>query len=139
MPTSEATRSICILDDDLSVLNSLRELLQSDGFEAETFERPEKFIAYAREHMVKVVVLDIWMPDTNGIEVQARLREFSPDTRVVMITGREAPAIRADAIKGGASAFLVKPFEDELFLAAVREALGEAQSDADVDGFAPRI
>jgi two-component system response regulator FixJ len=126
MPIPEATKSICILDDDLSVLRSLQELLESDGFGAETFDKPEKFIAYAREHAVNVVVLDVWMPDTNGIEVQERLRELSPDTRVVMITGREAPAIRADALKGGACAFLVKPFDDEIFLAAVREALGDA-------------
>ena len=126
MPTPEATKSICILDDDLSVLRSLQELLESDGFEAETFAEPDKFIAYARGHAVKVVVLDVWMPNTNGIEVQELLRELSPDTRVVMITGREAPAIRADALKAGACAFLVKPFDDEIFLVAVREALGEA-------------
>jgi FixJ family two-component response regulator len=126
MPTLEATKKICILDDDLSVLNSLQELLESDGFEAETFNSPEKFISYAREHVVKLVVLDVWMPDTNGIEVQGWLRELSPSTRVIMITGREAPATRADAIKGGACAFLVKPFGDEIFLAEVRKAFEEA-------------
>jgi FixJ family two-component response regulator len=124
----EANRSICILDDDLSVLSSLRELLESDGFESEAFDNPKKFIAYASEHRVKVVVLDVWMPDTNGIEVQERLRELSPSTRVVMITGREAPAIRAEALKGGACAFLVKPFADEALLAAVRDALGEEEA-----------
>jgi FixJ family two-component response regulator len=74
---------------------------------------------------VKVVVLDVWMPDTNGIEVQERLRELSPTTRVVMITGREVATVRAEALKGGARAFLVKPFDDEQFLTTVREALGE--------------
>jgi FixJ family two-component response regulator len=126
MPILEATKSICILDDDLSVLSSLQELLESDGFEAETFDKPEEFIAYVREHAVKLVVLDVWMPDTNGLEVQEQLRELSPDTRVVMITGRHAPAIRADAMKRGACAFLIKPFDDEIFLATVRDALGEA-------------
>ena len=121
----EATIPICILDDDLSVLSSLRELLESDGFESETFDNPEKLIAYARDHTVKVVVLDVWMPDTNGIEVQERLRELSPTTRVVMITGREVATVRAEALKGGARAFLVKPFDDEQFLTTVREALGE--------------
>ena len=123
-----ANKAICILDDDLSVLSSIRELLDSDGFESEAFDNPEKFIAYAREHTVKVVVLDVWMPGTNGIEVQERLRELSPETRVVMITGREVSAIRAEALKGGAFAFLVKPFDDETLLAAVREALGERET-----------
>jgi len=124
----EANRPICILDDDLSVLSSLRELLESDGFESETFDNPEKFIAYAREHQVKVVVLDVWMPVTNGIEIQERLRQLSPTTRVVMITGRETPAIRTEALKAGACAFLVKPFADEALLAAVRDALGEQEA-----------
>ena len=121
----EATIPICILDDDLSVLSSLRELLESDGFESETFDNPDKLIAYARDHTVKVVVLDVWMPNTNGIEVQELLRKLSPTTRVIMITGREVAAIRVDALRGGASAFLVKPFGDEVFLTAIREALGE--------------
>jgi two-component system, LuxR family, response regulator FixJ len=125
MPTPEFTKAICILDDDLSVLSSLHELLESDGFDSETFDNADKFIAYAQEHPVKVVVLDVWMPNTNGIEVQELLRELSPTTRVIMITGREVAAIRVDALKGGASAFLVKPFGDEVFLTAVREALGE--------------
>jgi len=125
MPTPEVTNRICILDDDLSVLSSLRELLESDGFDSETFDNSEKFIAYAQEHPVKVVVLDVWMPNTNGIEVQELLRELSPTTRVIMITGREVAAVRVDALKGGASAFLIKPFGDEVFLTAVREALGE--------------
>jgi two-component system, LuxR family, response regulator FixJ len=73
-------------------------------------------------------VLDVWMPNTNGIEVQERLRELSPSTRVVMITGREAPATRAEALKAGACAFLVKPFADDEFLAAVRDALGEEEA-----------
>ena len=125
MPTPEVTKAICILDDDLSVLSSLRELLESDGFDSEIFDNPDKFIAYARENPVKVVVLDVWMPNTNGIEVQELLRQLSPTTRVIMITGREVAAIRVDALRGGASAFLVKPFGDEVFLTAVREALGE--------------
>ena len=125
MPTPEVTKPICILDDDLSVLSSLHELLESDGFDSETFDNPQKFISYAQEHPVRVVVLDVWMPNTNGIEVQELLRELSPTTRVIMITGREVAAVRVDALKGGASAFLVKPFGDEVFLTAVREALGE--------------
>jgi len=55
--------------------------------------------------------------------VQARLREVSPDTKVIMMTGRETPAIRAAAFQGGAFYFLVKPFDDEAFLCLVRQGL----------------
>jgi len=75
---------------------------------------------------VKLAILDVWMPETNGIEVQERLHELSPDTQVIVITGREESTIRAAALAGGAFAFLVKPFNDEAFLALVRSALREA-------------
>jgi two-component system response regulator FixJ len=114
---------VCILDDDASVLSSLRELLASDGFDAEIFDNPDKFLAYAQEHPIKLVVLDVWMPATSGMEVQDRLREFSPETRVIMITGRPELALRAAAVENGSFAFLVKPFEDEVFLGLVRQAL----------------
>ena len=120
-----AVKPICILDDDFSVLNSLRELLDSDGFEARTFDNPDLFLAYARENPVKLAVLDVWLPQMSGIDVQERLRELSPETLVIVITGREEPAIRAAAVEAGAFGFLGKPFEDEAFLALVRDALGE--------------
>jgi CheY-like chemotaxis protein len=72
------TGPICILDDDFSVLSSLRELLASDGLEAETFNEPDEFLSYTQEHVVKLAVLDVWMPATNGMEVQERLRNLSP-------------------------------------------------------------
>ena len=117
---------ICILDDDFSVLNSLRELLDSDGFQARTFDNPDLFLAYAREHLVKLAVLDVWLPQLTGIDVQERLREVSPETIVIIITGREETAMRTAATEAGAFGFLSKPFEDEAFLTLVRGALGEA-------------
>ena len=125
-PIPEIVKPICILDDDSSVLNSLRELLDSDGFEARTFDNPNQFLAYAQEHPVKLAVLDVWMPEMNGVEVQERLRELSPDTRVIIITAREEPAIRTAAMEAGAFGFLGKPFDDEAFLTLVRGVLRDA-------------
>jgi FixJ family two-component response regulator len=124
-PIPESIKPICILDDDSSVLNSLRELLDSDGFEAQTFDNPDQFLAYAQEHPIKLAVLDVWMPEMNGAEVQERLRELSPGTRVIIITAREEPAIRTAAMAAGAFAFLGKPFDDETFLTLVRKAVYE--------------
>lgn len=89
------------------------------------FDNPDLFLAYAREHPIKLAVLDVWLPQMTGIDVQERLRRISPETRVIVITGREEPAIRAAAIEAGAFGFLGKPFEDEAFLTLVRDALGE--------------
>jgi FixJ family two-component response regulator len=118
-------KPICVLDDDFSVLNSLRELLDSDGLEVQTFDNPDLFLAYAQENPVKLAVLDVWMPQMTGIDVQERLREVSPETLVVIITGREEPAVRIAAMEAGAFGFLAKPFDDEVFLGMVRSALGE--------------
>ena len=116
---------ICVVDDDTSVLRSIQELLGSDGFDAQIFDSPERFMDYARTHSITLAVLDVWMPAQNGIELQERLRTQSPHTAVIIITGRDEPNLRTRALKGGAFAFLVKPFDDEQFLDAVRGALGE--------------
>jgi FixJ family two-component response regulator len=116
---------ICVVDDDASVLSSLRELLASDGFDAQIFDSPERFMDYARTHSIRLAFLDVWMPAQNGIELQERLRTQSPHTAVIIITGRDDPNLRTRALEGGAFAFLVKPFGDGEFLDAVRGALGE--------------
>jgi FixJ family two-component response regulator len=116
---------ICVVDDDTSVLRSLRELLGSDGFDAQIFDSPERFMDYAHTHSIRLAVLDVWMPAQNGIELQERLRTQSPHTAVIIITGRDEPNLRTRALEGGAFAFLVKPFDDGEFLDAVRGALGE--------------
>lgn len=118
--------SICILDDDASVGHSIEQLLDSDGLKAHSFVAAEDFLAHVHRHAVPLAVLDVWMPETSGLAVQARLREVSPDTKVIIMTARETPAIRAAALEGGAFAFLVKPFDDEAFLALVREGLRSA-------------
>ncbi len=119
--------SICILDDDASVRHSIVQLLDSDGLKAQSFENAEVFFAYARSHAVRLAVLDVWMPEVGGLQVQVRLREVSPDTKVIVITGRDTAAIRAAALEGGAFAFLAKPFDDEVFLALVARALCSAR------------
>src|SRR5712672_393542 len=94
--------SICILDDDASVRSSIVQLLDSDGLKAQSFEDAEVFFAHARSNAVSLALVDVWMPETSGLQVQARLREVSPDTKVIMMTARETPAIRAAALQGGA-------------------------------------
>jgi FixJ family two-component response regulator len=114
---------ICLLDDDPSVLKGLNRLLMSAGWHAEQFSDPEEFLLYAKTHRTPVAVVDVWMPLMNGLEVQSRLHDISPSTRVIIFTGKEDPLIRSTALTAGATAFFVKPFDDEEFLTAVRLAL----------------
>jgi FixJ family two-component response regulator len=115
--------SICILDDDASVRDSIVQLLDSDGLKALSFEDAEVFFDHVHSHVVPLALVDVWMPERSGLQVQARLRELSPETKVIVMTARETPAIRATALQAGAFGFLVKPFDDEAFLCLVRRAL----------------
>lgn len=116
---------ICLVDDDLSVLKSMHYLLASEGFKVRPFNRPEDFLMHASSHYVPVVVTDIWMEGVTGLEVLARLCAISPRTRVIVITAREDLAARATAMAIGPVAYFMKPFDDERFIAAVRDALNK--------------
>src|SRR6266699_4297765 len=122
-PSSEI---VCLVDDDPMVLRSTGRLLVSDGFAVRPFKKGEDFIAYVASHGVPLVVLDIWMEEMTGLEVLARLCAISPQTRVIVITAREDSAARITAMQIGIVAFFIKPFNDEKFLAAVRDALNLA-------------
>ena len=87
--------------------------------------KPEDFLAHAGTHHVPVLVTDIWMDGVTGLEVLARLCAISPRTRVIVITAREDLAARATAMAIGPVAFFMKPFDDEKFIAAVRDALAQ--------------
>jgi FixJ family two-component response regulator len=115
--------SICILDDDASVRDSLVQLLDSDGLKARSFGNAEDFLRHVRNCEVPLAIVDVWMPKTSGLQVQARLRQMSPKTKVIFMTGRETAAIRETAMAGGAFAFLPKPFDGEIFLSLVGRAL----------------
>lgn len=115
--------SVCLLDDDLSMLRALERLLKSDGFNVERFSEPAAFLAAVGKSPCRVAILDVWMPDMNGLEVQAALRKESPETRIIFISGRDDPSVRQTALEAGAFGFLSKPFDDEAFLQLVRKAV----------------
>jgi len=130
MTSSETPKAeICLVDDDLAVLKSIGRLLASAGVSLCSFSNPKDFLAHVQVHSVAVVVLDILMEEMSGLEVQARLRDLSPRTRVIMITGREDKYTRSEATELGASAFFTKPFDDSAFLSAVHSALAKQDQD----------
>jgi two-component system response regulator FixJ len=122
-PSASARHGIWLLDDDVSMLKALGRLMTSAGLIAEKFSDPIAFLARLKHARCRVAVLDVWMPQMNGLEVQACLRQDSPETRIVFMTGRDDPSVRQTALDGGAFAFLTKPFEDEVLVKVVHEAL----------------
>ena len=126
-PNQADEREVCLVDDDPSVLKSMHYLLASEGIKVRTFSKAEDFLTHASANHVPVVVTDIWMDGVTGLEVLARLCAISPKTRVIVITAREDLAARATAMAIGPVAFFMKPFDDEKFIAAVRDALDQSR------------
>ena len=117
---------IAIVDDDESVCRAIKRLVRSAGMEANTFTSGQEFIDLV-EGMpwlrVECVVLDVQMPKLNGLEVQARLAQKGNAIPVIFITAHDELGVREKALAAGAVAFLRKPFNDELFIKTLREAI----------------
>jgi len=114
--------AVYLLDDDSSVLKSTGRLLDSAGWKVEVFTDPMAFLEQAALHSPDVAVIDILMPDMNGLEVQMRLRRISPSTRVIVLTAKDDPSIYRTAMNAGASAFFIKGVESCEFLAGIKAA-----------------
>ena len=116
--------TVCVVDDDPSVLRSVGRLLDSAGLSVITFSEPSSFLDYVAENSVALAIVDIWMEQMTGIELLAHLDAKSPGTRVIFMSGHEDSATKASVMQTGALAFFSKPFHDDYFLNAVRCALG---------------
>jgi FixJ family two-component response regulator len=121
-----APPTVCLLDDEPSVLKALGRLLASDGLGAQQFTEPVRFLSYAQTHPVSLAVLDIRMPGMNGFQVQDALRTLQPKAGVIIITAEDDAAHRQIAMAAGASAFFLKPLNNDAFLEAVHAALRPA-------------
>jgi FixJ family two-component response regulator len=119
---AKQTVTICLLEDDPSVLKANSRLLSSAGWKVESFLDPIAFLRYAQAHRPEVVIIDILMPAMNGLEVQSRLRTLSPFTRLIVLTSNDDPIVRSKAMRGGAFAFFLKPASNEEFLAEIESA-----------------
>jgi FixJ family two-component response regulator len=119
---NKETLAVYLLDDDPSILKATRRLLDSVGWKVEAFSDPIAFLEHAAIHCPKLAVIDIVMPDMNGLEVQTQLRRVSPSTRVIVLTAKDDPSVRRLALNAGASAFFIKGVESGEFLAGVKAA-----------------
>jgi FixJ family two-component response regulator len=121
--TSNGSPCICLLDDDISMLKALGRLLACEGHKVRQFSDPAAFLGSIGETRCPVAILDVWMPEMNGLEVQEALRKESPTTRIIFMSGRDDPSVRQTALDAGAFGFLSKPFHDEALVQLVQEAL----------------
>ena len=123
---TDPTRIVYIVDDDEAIRQSIGFLLRKDGYAVETYPSGTQFLKAATRETRGCVLLDVRMPDLDGLEVQARLAQSGITLPVIMLTGHGDVTLAVRAIKAGAIEFLEKPFERTALLAAIETALAHA-------------
>lgn len=121
---------VFVVDDEPSVRKSLDRLLKAAGYRVETFASASEFLARRREDEICCLVLDVQMPDVNGLELQQTLAQSDRPVPIVFITGHGNIPTSVQAMKAGATDFLSKPFDAKDLLAAIDHALEKAGQES---------
>src|SRR5271163_4150519 len=114
---------VFVVDDDISVRESLEALIRFEGLEVQTFSSAQEFLAHPRTSTPGCMVLDVSLPGLNGLELQKRVSIEQRDMPIIFITGHGDIPMTVQAMKAGAVEFLTKPFADDVLLTAIRAAL----------------
>ena len=120
---SHATPIVFVVDDDVSVRGSLELLIGSAGWKPETFASAQEFLSSPRVLAPSCLVLDVSLPDLNGLELQKRIAGDRSDMPIIFISGYGDVPMTVQAMKAGAVEFLTKPFSDDVLLTAIQHAL----------------
>ena len=123
-----ATPIVFVVDDDISVRESLELLIRSEGWEPETFASAQEFLAHPRMLVPSCLVLDVSLPGLNGLDLQKRVAVERIDMPIIFITGHGNVPMTVQAMKAGAVEFLTKPFSDDVLLRAIRNAIERSKT-----------
>jgi FixJ family two-component response regulator len=118
----DAPSIVFVVDDDISVRESLDQLIKTVGWRAETFASAQDFLSRSRPTVPCCLVLDVTLPGLNGLELQKQLADRA-DMPIIFITGHGDVPMSVQAMKAGAVEFLTKPIKDDLLLEAIRGAI----------------
>ena len=121
------TPIVFVVDDDVSVRESLELLVRCEGWRPETFASAQEFLACPRALVPSCLVLDVSLPGLNGLELQKRVAGERTEMPIIFITGYGDVPMTVQAMKAGAVEFLTKPFNDEVLLTAIRAALDRSR------------
>src|ERR1700724_769838 len=127
-PMSYPTPIVFVVDDDVSVRESLELLIRCAGWEPETFASAQEFLSRPRVLAPSCLVLDVNLPDLNGLDLQKRVAADRTDMPIIFITGYGDVPMTVQAMKAGAVEFLTKPFGDDVLLSAIRHAIERSET-----------
>ena len=127
---AQPTPIVFVVDDDISVREALEALISLEGWLPETFASAAAFLARPRVAVPSCLVLDVSLPDLNGLDLQKRIAGRN-DMPIIFITGYGDVPMTVQAMKAGAVEFLTKPFSDEVLLTAIRHAIERSRAALD--------
>ena len=122
------TPIVFVVDDDVSVRESLELMIRWAGWQPETFASAREFLSHPRVLAPSCLVLDVNLPDLNGLDLQKRVAGDRIDMPIIFITGYGDVPMTVKAMKAGAVEFLMKPFSDDVLLNAIRHAIERSQT-----------
>src|SRR6266571_518568 len=114
---------VSVVDDDESVRESLPDLVREFGFAVRAFSSAEEFLASDCVDQTKCLILDVSLPDLDGLELQSLIAADRIDMPIIFITGHGDVPMTVQAMKAGAAEFLTKPIDDDALLSAIRHAI----------------
>ncbi len=132
MPSAAPT--VVVVDDDISVRESLELLIQNEGWQPALFESAQDFLARLPTVSPSCLILDINLPDLSGLDIQQRISDEKFSIPIIFITGYGDIPTSVRAMKAGAAEFLTKPLNDEILLAAIRDAVLRSQANLKREG-----
>ena len=123
-----STPIVFVVDSDPSVRESLELLVRAAGWRAETFASAQQFLARPRSLVPSCVIMDVTLPDLNGLELQERIASERTDMPIIFLTGSADIATTVRAMKRGALEFLTKPFDAEALLIGIQQAIKRSEA-----------
>jgi FixJ family two-component response regulator len=130
---SRTTPIVFVVDDDVSVRESLELLIRNAGWQPELFESAQEFLVRPRALVPSCLVLDIGLPGLNGLQLQERIAADRADMPIIFITGAGDVPTTVQAMKAGAVEFLTKPFSDTVLLSAIQQAINRSETALGVE------
>jgi len=129
---SDARPTVFVVDDDISVRRSLQLLLESAGWDSETFASAPEFLARPRVSAPSCLVLDVVLPNVNGFDLQTLVADRS-DMPIIFISGHGDVPVAVRVMKAGALDFLTKPVVDDILLLAIKKAIDQSQRQLETE------
>jgi FixJ family two-component response regulator len=127
-PVSPTRPTVFVVDDDVSVRESLESLIRLEGLDVQSFQSAQEFLAHPRASTPSCMVLDVSLPGLNGLELQKQIANEQRDMPIIFITGHGDIPMTVQAMKAGAVEFLTKPFADHVLLNAIRNAVNRSRA-----------